>query len=174
MAMTHERREQLAREQGFSSYREKRHATPEQRIAAAQRTIATNPTYARAAAHQIGRQAVGGRKQIIPTPAGTLIASQRNDVLLAQIRKAAGRDEVIRARFSYTTDDGEPKGVALWGKSGYSADQLHHVITSQHRTDRYPNGWVAGALARFASSVYGGDVVDPETITNIQLTASDL
>lgn len=91
----HARREQLAREKGFSSYREYRKATPEQRLAATERLARRDLTYR--AGGKLAKRVravqraelerrkgpkpgpapkVGpDRRQIIPTPAGTILST---------------------------------------------------------------------------------------------------
>lgn len=179
--MTHARREQLAREKGFASYRQYRQASQEQRRAASAQLAARSPAYRRAAGHQLARDAIGGRRQVFPTPAGTIVSSTRNGVFLSQLRQAADRDEVVRARVVYRDARGTQRDAELWDRGGYSADQLHHRITTEFRTGRSSSspfsgdksgGDVAAAIAQFVSAVYGAGDVEPDGIVSLQLTAS--
>lgn len=128
MAMTHARREEIARQKGYSSYGEYRRASPAERELATQRIVgrgdykgSTNTVIA-----QNRRSAAGkGRRQYVHKSGSTEVLRQRGGTAMVErLLNAAKRDgaDITHIQVKYGNQN-----VELW-RHGSSIESLRNQI----------------------------------------------
>jgi len=153
----HARREQLARDKGFASYRAYRRAGAERREAATRALAQRRPAYARTGA---ARQAEApakrrGRVQIFRAPERVGVRTRREDVLRSQLRRNGHR----QVKAFLVLSDGSTYPIFQHG--GWRADRLLRLAGAEH------GGSVIAALLAQLAYVYGVSAT-PDDVADVR------
>lgn len=161
MAISHGRREELARAKGFASYREYRRAPAAERERATRALKASGAAGYRGAPAQTTR-AKGGRRSIYDTEAGRLVTGSRRDVLGSQLRQGAARGQyLVDGSVTLRLPDGHRRTIDLGQHGGMFP-----------LADVYQGAALATLFAILAL-MYGGDGFDGAEVESWDVTVGD-